>query len=157
MSIRLLSERSVRAALNDFNNLTKLLEEHPKGEDIGSKLRTRTREILTYIWSGGLALTLTFYLAKGEENNIKIIREAFEGEKKLVGEPEKLAYAIVLHLAFNRLKQLKFISSDPGDPRSCLHELIEMNPFRRIYASDLLTSYLLEFKKLCEATFKPEG
>jgi|GEM_PF-5821927 len=96
-------------------------------------------------------------LSKREENNIKMIREAFEGEKKLVGEPEKLAYAIVLYLAFNRLKQLKFISSDPGDPRSCLHELIEMNPFRRIYVSDLLTSYLLEFKKFCEATFKPEG
>ena len=156
MVIRLLSEESVRSALNDFNSLIKLLEVHPKGEEVGSKTRARTREILTYIWSGGLVPTLTFYLAKGEENNIKIVKGAFEGEEKLVGEPEKLAYAIIFYLTFKRLKQLSFISSDLGDPRSCLHELIEMDPFKRMYAFNLLTSYLLEFKKLCEATFKPE-
>jgi len=161
MTVYLLSEESVRAALNDFDNLTKLLKKHPKEEEVGSKVRARAREILTYIWSGGLAPSLTFYLAKGEESTVNLVREVFKGREELIEEfkkitPEKLAYALILYLIFKRLKQLNFISSDPGDPRSCLHELIEMNPFKRMYASNLLTLYLLEFKKLCEATFKSE-
>ncbi|RLG05647.1 MAG: type III-B CRISPR module-associated protein Cmr5 [Thaumarchaeota archaeon] len=161
MSVHLISEEAVRAALKDFNSLIKLLEEHPKGDDIGGKIRARIREILTYTWSRGLAPTLTFYLAKGEEDTIKIVKEAFEGEEKLVEEleklaPEKIAYAIIFYLTFKRLRQLNFVSIDPKDPRSCLRELIEMDPVRRMYATNLLTFYLLEFKKLCEATFEPE-
>jgi len=157
MTVHLLSDESVRAALIDFNKLIELLKKHPKGEDIGGKIRARAREILTYISSEGLAPTLTFYLAKGEEGTIEAIKGAFEGRGELAGEPEKLAYAIVFYLSFKRLRQLGFISSDLGDPRGCLRELIEIDPLRRVHASTLLMLYLLEFKKLCEATFKLEG
>lgn len=160
MVVRLLSEESVHAALNDFNNLLELLKKHPKGESIGSKIRAKAREILTQILSGGAVSTLTFYLAKGEENTIKLIKDAFEEKsvRKLETiKPEKLAHAIIFYFSFKRLRQLKFVSSNLENPRNCLREFIEIDPFRRIYASNLLTSYLLEFKKLCEATFKLEG
>lgn len=159
MVIRLLSEESVRAALNDFNNLRELLEKHPKGGEVGKKVRARAREVLTYMLSGGMIPTLTFYLAKGEESTIKLIKDAFEGKSARELEKitaERLAYAIIFYLSFKRLKQLGFVSSDLRNPRNCLRELIKINSVRRIYAFNLLTLYLLEFKKLCEATFEPE-
>ncbi|MCD6487671.1 MAG: type III-B CRISPR module-associated protein Cmr5 [Desulfurococcales archaeon] len=156
MTVHLLSEEAIHVVLEDFNHLIKLLKEHPRKGEVESKIRARAREILTHIYSGGLAPTLTFYLAKGEKNTLNTVKEAFKGEKKLDGEPEKLAYAIILYLIFKRLRQLSFISSDPDDPLKCLHELIKMDPFRRMYASSLLTLYLLEFKKLCEAIFKTQ-
>ena len=161
MTVYLLSKESVQAALNDFDDLAKLLKKHPKRKEIESKVRARAREILTYIWSSGLASSLTFYLAKGEENTVNLIKEVFNRREELIEEfeklaPEKFAYAVILYLIFKRLKQLNFISGDPGDPRNCLRELIEMDPFRLMYTSNMLTLYLLEFKKLCEAAFEPE-
>ncbi|MEM3390231.1 MAG: type III-B CRISPR module-associated protein Cmr5 [Thermoproteota archaeon] len=148
------SEESVCAALKDFDKLLKTFETSQKKKELESKVRARSREVLTNVWTGGLCPTLTFYLAKAEEENIAIVKETVEERKSLDGEPEKLGYAIILYLTFRRLKVLKFIEQDLSKPRECLQALITMEPFRRTYATNLLTSYLLEFKKLCEAVFK---
>lgn len=152
----LLGENSVYAATGDFERLFRLLKGHPKDKDLGAKIRTRTREALTYIWSGGVASTFTFYLAKGGEDNVRTFKTVFEGEEGLPKhlDLEEVAYAAILYLALKRLKQLGFIKSDLEDPRRCLRELIEIDFFEHMYALDLLTSYLLELKKLCEATFR---
>jgi CRISPR type III-B/RAMP module-associated protein Cmr5 len=152
----LLSEDSVHAAIEDFELLVKLLKGHPKDKDLEKKIRARAQEVLTYIWSGGLATTLTFYLAKGGEEGVKMFKTIFEGEERLPEDLdlEEAAYAIILYLVLKRLKWFGFIKSGLEDPRGCLHELIEINLFERTYVLDLLTSYLLEFKKLCEATFR---
>jgi CRISPR type III-B/RAMP module-associated protein Cmr5 len=154
--MHLLSENSVRVAIEDFERLFRLLKNRPEGKDLGGKIRTRAREVLTYIWSGGLAPTLTFYLAKGGEGGVKTFKTAFEKGEILPNrlDLEEVAYAAILYLALKRLKQLGFIKSDLEDLRGCLRELIEIDFFERMYALDLLTSYLLEFKKLCEATFR---
>lgn len=156
MTIYVVSEESVRAALEDFDKLLKTFEASQKKRELGSKVRARSREVLTNIWTGGLCPTLTFYLAKAGEENVNIVKEALEERKGLDIEPEKSGYAIMLYFIFQRLKVLKFIEQDPNKPRECLRALVIMEPSKRSYATTLLTSYLLEFKKLCEAVFEPE-
>jgi len=158
MDVYTLSEDNVRAALNDFNHLLKVIEHHPRKRDLGSKIRKGAREILTYLWTGGLLPTLTYYLAKSEENTLKNIKNVFNKEKReqLFENLDKLAYAIILYFTLKRLKETNIISSELDNPRKCLIELLNSSYLKRVYALHLITSYLLEFKKLCEATFEAE-
>jgi CRISPR type III-B/RAMP module-associated protein Cmr5 len=157
--VRSITEDSLRGAIEDFERLAKLLGAYDKGEDLGSRVRARAQDMLTYAWSGGLLPTLTFYLAKGKEGNIQCFKALFEKGERL---PERLnleeaAYAVLFYLVLKRLKQLGFVKSGLEQPRECLRELIELDFFKRVYALDLLTAYLLEFTKLCEARFGKKG
>ena len=159
LALKPLSDKLLEHALNDFDKLVKILRQHPKGKDIERKVRTMESEILTQIWMNGLLPTLTFYLAKGEEDNFKAIKEAFEQGKSsfnVEDSVEKLAYAAMLYLILRELKRLNILKGNFGNPRGCIHELIEMGFLKRMYASRVLSLYLYEFKKLCEAVFEPE-
>ncbi len=149
-----------------------------KINEVGSKLRTRAREVPEMILELGLVPTLSYCLSKASVNNIlkiiKVIKNSSESEQlkdiKNV-ESEKLAYALYTYVLLNylsltmgkvgnvELRKEDLVNENDVDRASnmiirYMEALMESSAKSLIYG--LLQSYLLQFKRLCEATFEPE-
>ena len=140
-----------------------------KGEEVGSKLRTRAREVPEMILELGLVPTLSYCLAKSNVDSIKRIvsiieRDSSVDELKNI-KTEELAYALYTYAL------LKYIVTIVGGLRieafadmnkkeissrllKYLEELADASAKAQLH--ELLQPYLLQFKRLCEAVYKPE-
>ena len=134
-------------------------------EDVGSRLRARSREVPEMILEQGLVPTLSFCLAKAGIENIKKVIEVMEHDKSIDEikvkevEKEKLAYtlytyAILKYLTLISGKSIEDIVEKGDELFNYLGELVVINTRAPLYR--MLQPYLLQFKRLCEATFKPE-
>ncbi|MGC9106642.1 MAG: type III-B CRISPR module-associated protein Cmr5 [Infirmifilum sp.] len=150
------------------NKIVDRLGDSKLSDGVGSKLRARSREVPEMILEQGLVPTLSFCLAKaGIENVEKVVGimerdESIDEVKDKEIESEKLAYALYTYAI---LKYLTLISGksiegiiendvENGDKLfNYLGELIMSNTRTPLYR--MLQPYLLQFKRLCEATFKP--
>jgi len=157
------------------------IDDQRKREDASAKLRSRAREIPEMILELGLVPTLTYCLAKASANCVVKTITIMEKSKPLTDvfgkdkvKPEELAYALFTYVT---LKYLATIIGKVGEVELKMEELAEMgekgdereaqnmlinylNALLNANASaslhGLLWPYLLQFKKLCEATFESE-
>jgi len=158
----------VELAMETF---TKIRNEIGDNEELGSKLRARAREGPELIRSLGLIPVLSFYYAKA--------RDALLGGG---GEEEKayLLYFKAILLYLERLGLVKGVSdvfdlqsklqnaSGASSERKELEKKLRNEIHERVInilqdlinrsfiASRLLTPYLIEFKRLCEAVWERE-
>jgi CRISPR type III-B/RAMP module-associated protein Cmr5 len=109
-----------------------------KDESIGSKLRHRAREIPELIVSMGLIPTLSYCFAK-----------ANSGEEV---EP----YRLYLRAILDYLCSLKFLKEDSEEALNKSVETIKNLSSISSVVTLFLNPFLIEFKRLCEATWKPE-
>jgi CRISPR type III-B/RAMP module-associated protein Cmr5 len=113
----------------------------------------------------GLVPTLSFCLAKAGIENIKKVVEVMKRDKSTDEfkvkevEKEKLAYALYTYAILKYLtlingKSIEDIVENSDKLFDYLKELIVVDTRTPLYR--MLQPYLLQFKRLCEATFKPE-
>jgi CRISPR type III-B/RAMP module-associated protein Cmr5 len=155
----------IREAIQIFLNLKARiidrLGDNKLSETIGSKLRTRSREIPEMILDLGLVPTLSFCLAKAGINNVRRVIHAMEreGDKSInIDDTVKYAYALYTYAI---LKYLTLITGDQVEELlekdkviTFLKKLIETNAQVPLY--NMLQPYLIQFKRVCEATYRPE-
>ena len=167
----------IKEAIQVFMDIkTKIIDKLDKeGEEVGSKLRTRAREIPEMILDLGLVPTLSFCMSKANIDNIKevinIIERDSSPEKLKNAKPEELAYALYTYAV---LKYLTTVANKVGEVELKIEELAENNEkevsnklFRYLDALiedniktllyKLLQPYLLQFKRLCEAIYEAKG
>ncbi|RLF14812.1 MAG: type III-B CRISPR module-associated protein Cmr5 [Thermoprotei archaeon] len=148
----------------------KLGKEHSEYvSEVRKKLRTRSRNMPELMIDLGLAPTLTFCLAKASKDNLNkacilmddgvdsFISSIKSGDKLSV---EDLSYALYAYVILKYLKELGIrrngerIAVDARKVDS-IYELLKALT-RGTTLLNLLTPYLTEFKKLCEAEFPSE-
>jgi len=169
----------VEEALHVFIDIKeKIIDRFNKNnsERIGSKLRSRAREIPEMILELGLVPTITYCLAKaGIDKVIKVIGVIRKDSKELISEldksdQEELAYALYTYVLFNYLsivaKKINNVEIDldkfaerkdeevSNNIIKYLEELMKSNIKTSLY--ELLYPYMLQFKRLCEAVYKSE-
>ncbi len=125
----------VKIAMDIF---LEIKQEINQNERLGSKLRTRAREIPELVEDIGLIPALSFCYAKANGK----------------GEETK-AYKLYLKAVLSYLKNLRIIEN--------VNEALDKpaETLRRLYIASpiikpLLILFFIEFKRLCEATWKPE-
>ncbi len=102
-------------------------------EELGSELRTRARQIPELIEELGLIPALSFCFAKAKENK---------------------SYELYVKAMLRYLKDLQVITKDPNDAFSNPDGILnEIHPKSTIIVQ-LLRPFLIEFKRLCEATWR---
>jgi len=148
-----------------------------KGENLGSKLRSRARQIPEMILELGLVPTISYCLARaGIDNVIKVVKVIRKDSKELIPELEKsgqeeLAYALYIYVLLN---YLSIVAKKINNVEIDLDELAERNNIEEVsnniikyieelmksniktLAHELLYPYMLQFKRLCEAIYKSE-
>jgi len=152
----------VRFALEIFAEIEKDVKSMKDESEVGSKLRTRAREGPELIRTMGLIPVLSFYYSKA--------REALQGK----GGPEERAYMLYLKAILLYLDKIGIIggASDIFAPRSTeagegaksdlenihsrLINILQDLSGKSHVAAKLLTPYLIEFKRLCEAVWESE-
>jgi len=108
-------------------------------KSIGPKLRQRAREIPELIESMGLIPALSYCFAKANSGG----KEA---------EPYKLYIRAILEY----LNSLKFLEEDLESVfNNSVETIKKLYPISSV-VTPLLRPFLIEFKRLCEATWKPE-
>ncbi len=147
-----------------------------KISEVGSKLRTRAREVPEMILELGLVPTLSYCLSKAGVNNILKVIKVMKGDSEQLEdiknvESEKLAYALYTYVL---LHYLSLTMGKVSNVELRIEDLVNENDVNR--ASNMITRYmealmessakslihrllqpyLLQFKRLCEATFEPE-
>lgn len=126
----------VKMAMDVFLEIKREVKQNEK---LGSRLRTRAREVPELIKDVGLIPALSFCYAKAKG----------EGE-------EAKAYELYLKAILSYLKNLGVLGIDVNEaldkPAETLENLYSASPIIK----PLLTPFLIEFKRLCEATWKPE-
>ena len=105
-------------------------------EELGSDVRARAREVPELMESCGLIPALSFCYAKAKE----------EGRGR--------SYKLYLKAVLTYLKEIGLMESDVDDalnnPAETLNELYS----KAFIALPLLRPFLVEFKRLCEATWE---
>ncbi len=166
----------VREAIEVFLEIKRKLDEAKLSEGmrdkIKSKLRTRAREIPGMIIDTGLVPTLSFCLAKAGIDKLRLVLKLMGGymdSNKLENiKPEEISYALYTYVVMKYLDRIKSIK--PGirefmksidEDREFSNKLYEylktlMQSNIALTASKLLQPYFIQFKRLCEAEFKPE-
>ncbi len=111
-------------------------QEVGSNNDLGSKLRTRAREIPEFMESMGLIPALSLCYAKKRDG------------------VEARSYELFLKAVLRYLKELGFLSKDVdkalNEPAETLNELYP----KATTAIPFLRPFLIEFKRLCEAEWK---
>lgn len=158
----------VGEAINVFINLKiKIIDKlgDKLSEVVGSKLRSISRDTPEMILELGLVSTLSYCLAKARIENVgKIIKVLEDGSPidvlgKEVKE-EELAYALYVYALLKYLtqitgKNIKEVAGGSDELFRYFEDLIKNGAHVGLY--NMLHAYLVQFKRLCEATFKPEG
>ncbi len=163
----------IKDAITVFLEVKKVidkLDDKKKSEEVGSKLRARAREIPEMILELGLVPTLSFCIAKAEVGNIIKAARVIVGRDQLnkvenIGSDE-LAYAIYTYILLKyltsivgKVNEVEFrindlIEKDEEEIQSTLIEYLKaliITSSTPLYG--MLQPYLLQFKRLCEATF----
>ena len=150
-------------ALRDFEIIYKLYDEGMR--DLGKSFRSRAREVPSFLYEVGLISGLSFIYAKTDDANKGIYRiflNYLERKTEDLKKSEDLkelnsreggyaAYLYLLLLEASRLVPDRELN--PKDPLSCIKTLEELD--RPLIP--LLMPYLLEIKRLAEATLPSEG
>lgn len=172
----------VEEALHVFIDIKEKIIDKLKDEKLGSKLRSKAREIPEMILELGLVPTISYCLAKAEiDKVIKVVRVIKKGDSEAIEElsklklkesdQEKLAYALYTYVLLNYLSTIartinnaeldleKLTDKDNTEEVSnklirYLEELMKSNI--KTLAHELLYPYMLQFKRLCEAVYKSE-
>ena len=176
------TKNAVKEAIQTFMNIKekvidKLMDKDvKKAEKVGAKLRSRAREIPEMILELGLVPTISYCLSKANVDNVvKVIKviemsDSVQLKELLEIKEEELAYALYTYALLN---YLSIIAGKVGDSELKLEELAEKNRDRvynvlirylealmesevKSLIHKLLQLYLLQFKRLCEATYKSE-
>jgi CRISPR type III-B/RAMP module-associated protein Cmr5 len=156
---------AIQVFMNLKDKIINRLGDNNLSEDVGSRLRARSREVPEMILEQGLVPTLSFCLAKAGIENIKKVVEVMKRDKSTDEfkvkevEKEKLAYALYTYAILKYLtlingKSIEDIVENSDKLFDYLKELIVVDTRTPLYR--MLQPYLLQFKRLCEATFKPE-
>lgn len=166
-----------REAIQVFLEIKKTVIDHLEGdksEEVGSKLRTRAREIPEMIVEMGLIPTISYCIAKANISNFQKVTNSLElgtfiDELKNV-KSEELAYALYSYVI---LKYMSIIAGNLNGVKFGLDDLVRKEKaevsdliikyigaltenMTKIPITQLLLSYLLQFKRLTEAVYKPE-
>ena len=141
-------------------------------EKVGSKLRRRAREIPEMMLELGLIPTLSYCVSKAEISNVIKVTNVIVrgGSLNAIKDPEKIAYALYayallkyLTIIVSRVNTVEFKIEDlvEGDEKKVqnkligyLKALVKISTTAPLYR--MLQPYVLQFKRLCEATFKSE-
>ena len=132
----------VGSALRIFLEVREEVEkaELEKAEELGSKLRSRAREVAELIDEVGLVPTLSFLYSKKHTDEWKACR-------------------LVLKAVLDYLGELKVINRKVDewdkDPQAAAEDLLKLLNMSRAL-TPLLRPFFIEFKRLCEASWKPE-
>ncbi|MEZ0346281.1 MAG: type III-B CRISPR module-associated protein Cmr5 [Infirmifilum sp.] len=169
----------VAQALEVFIKIHRIIADSGR-KKAGSKLRARAREMPGLIVELGLPTALSFCLAKAGVKNLMEVVDVLEGRKKaevlseIKGEEELgyalYAYVILWYLYRNnygsiggaslRLETPLADNKEKAEKEFTQNLLDYLNAFSgspaRFEAEELLLSFLLEFKRLCEAVFESE-
>ena len=134
--------------------------------ELGSKVRTRSREGPEMILTLGITPTLSFYLSKAGLKTLEYVVKTIKSnhpEQKGV-KKEDLSYAIYSYVILKYLckylptveaKDVYDLVEKGGDKLYKLLSLMVKGE-SRIPVYRLLIQYLQQFKRLCEASFEPE-
>jgi len=126
--------KSIELAVDVFLKIKSEVE----SKSIGPKLRQRAREIPELIESMGLIPALSYCFAKANSS----------GDE---AEPYKLYLRVIL----DYLHSLKFLEEDPEKAfNNSVETIKKLYPISSV-VTPLLRPFLIEFKRLCEATWKP--
>ena len=145
-------------ALRDFEIIYKLYRDENM-VDLGKSFRSRAREFPSFLYEVGLISGLSFIYAKTDDASKKVYKiflNHLEGRTENLKELNSreggyAAYLYLLLLETGRLVPDKELNLK--EPLSCIKTLEELN--RPLIP--LLMPYLLEIKRLAEATLPSEG
>jgi CRISPR type III-B/RAMP module-associated protein Cmr5 len=163
----------VELALEIFKEIA---ENDVKSENIGSKLRTRAREGPELMRTMGLIPTLSFYYAKAQDALLTSKKEPEPVAymlylKAILLYLEKIGIIQNASQVFNLQKEIEELQNKKDASRDGRNKQIEekRNQIKRnmlsilddllkksSVAKNLLDPYLIEFKRLCEATWERE-
>ncbi|MEM1509196.1 MAG: type III-B CRISPR module-associated protein Cmr5 [Thermofilaceae archaeon] len=141
----------VAAAIEIFAETKRLVEEISKKfeeeknkrefeKKLGGKLRTRAREAPELIEEIGLVPALSFFYSKRDNEEYKLMH-----------------WAILRYLKnINVVTTVDNIDSAINSPDIMINLLKELLT-KSVVATPLLRPFLVEFKRLCEATWEPLG
>jgi len=167
---------STKEAIEVFMNIKKAIDklEDKKRRNVGSKLRTRAREAPEMMAELGLVPTLSYYLAKADVENLRKViimmtKQAPSTEELENIKDEELAYTLYTYAVLNYMST---VAGRVGGIELRMEKLAEMDEKRlidtllnylkvlinstEVALYELLQPYLLQFKRLCEAIYKPE-
>lgn len=135
-------------------------------KELGSKVRTRSREAPEMILTLGIIPTLSFYLSKAGLNALEYVVKTIKGNRSKQNKigKEDLSYAIYSYVILRYLcKYLPMVEAKD------VHELVEKGGDKlyefllsmvkgesKVPVYRLLIQYLQQFKRLCEASFERE-
>ena len=154
----------IKEAINIFTKIVEIVERIDAAKDrekVGSKIRTRAREIPSFLSEIGLIPTLSFCYSKTEQEILKLVHEAWTKNQgqNLTNElrkknEDKVAYSLYLIAMLEYLQRVfgEELVKDVCNPHVVLKRLCE----KSLFGKKILERFLIEFKKLCEAYWKAE-
>jgi CRISPR type III-B/RAMP module-associated protein Cmr5 len=129
------------------------LQENSQSQ-VGASFRARMREVISLIDEVGLIPALSFFYSKSTKSIYEEVLKAMQAkEKGNIKEEDstKKGYALALYFALKRISELRLIKH-LENPLNAFEEL----EGKQRLAFKLIFSYLLEMKRLAEATFERE-
>jgi len=146
-------EENIKAAVSDFKQLFEKLQKNSQSQ-VGASFRARMREVISLIDEVGLIPALSFFYSKSTKSIYEEVLKAMQAkEKENIKEEDytKKGYALALYFSLKRISELGLIASLENP----LNSFEELEGKQRL-AFKLIFSYLLEMKRLAEATFEME-
>ncbi len=144
-------------AVEVLNEILDKMEKSSKKDKKALKsLRTRARNTPSMIMTTGLPQTLAFLASKADEDYYKYLAM---NAKKPDKEKEEAGYAAYLYAIMKFLSEkINVISKTPSNLREVIEVIkkVDEEPNLSAAIQNLLTEYLLEFKKLAEALIEEE-
>ncbi|MFN3805280.1 MAG: type III-B CRISPR module-associated protein Cmr5 [Pyrobaculum sp.] len=128
----------IAAAIEIFLEIKKKIDEDKEKDNVGSKLRSRAREVGELIEEVGLVPALSFLYSK-------------RGDKK----KDNKDYEYMFEAIWKYLHRLKFVKNANMDNIDEVIKELDELVGRSYVVLPLLRPFLIEFKRLCEATWEP--
>jgi CRISPR type III-B/RAMP module-associated protein Cmr5 len=151
-------EENIKVAVSDFKQLLEKLQVQEKSQSqVGASFRARMREVISLIDEVGLIPALSFFYSKSTKSIYEEVLKAMQAkEKGNIKEEDstKKGYALALYFTLKRISELRLIASI-ASLENPLNAFEELEGKQRL-AFKLIFSYLLEIKRLAEATFERE-
>jgi CRISPR type III-B/RAMP module-associated protein Cmr5 len=145
-------EENIKVAVSDFKQLFEKLQKDAQSK-VGASFRARMREIISLIDEVGLISALSFFYSKSTKSIYENVLKGDWAEEKEDENNTKKGYALALYFALKRISELKLIGKIfLENPLNAFEEL----EGKQRLAFKLIFSYLLEMKRLAEATFERE-
>lgn len=157
-------KNSEERAVSEFAEIVYKIYRDKGAKEFGKSFRSRAREMPSFLYEVGLISALSFIYAKTEDADKKTYKNIFNyirgqlykgGTRSLEGiDSTEGGYAAYLYLLLQEIKRLALDRNiNVEDP---LSSIIALKGLKRPLIS-LLMPYLLEIKRLAEATLPSEG